>query len=96
MKGTGSYGLSGPTRKTEEASQTISEIAEELKNAASKLYFAGRGIRLTETLGDTTQPAGSRSSGTRVVTLAHLSFTNCDISIAIRGRWVTFAGAKRM
>ena len=95
MKGMGSYGLSGPTRKTEEASQTISEIARELKKAASELYFADLRMRLTETIRETTRPAGFRSSGTRVVTLAHLSFTNCDISIAIPGRWVTFAGADR-
>ena len=95
MKGMGSYGLSGPTRKTEEASQTISEIARELKRAASELYFADPRMRLTETIRETTRPAGFRSSGTQVVTLAHLSFTNCDISIAISGRWVTFAGADR-
>jgi hypothetical protein len=69
MKGIGSYRLSGLTRNTEAASQTISEIAEELKKAASELYFAERRIRLTETIGDTTRPPGSRAYETQVLTL---------------------------
>jgi hypothetical protein len=74
MKNMGSDCFRERTRRTEEAT-LITEIAEELKKAASELYFAER-----------------RTPGTRVVTLAHLSFTNCDISIAIPGRGVTFGG----
>ena len=92
-KGMGSNGLSGLTRKTEEASQTISEIAEELKKAASELYFAERRMRLTETVGDTTRPGGSRPYETQLVTLICMSFANCDTSIAIAGCGVTLEGS---
>ena len=54
LKGMGSISLSEQTRKTEESSQTISEIAEQLKEAASDLYFAERRIRLAETIENTT------------------------------------------
>jgi hypothetical protein len=73
MKTMGSDRFSGRTRRTEAA--IITEIAEELKKAASELYFAERSM-----------------PSTRVVTLAHLSFINCDIFIAIPGRGVTFEG----
>ncbi|HTZ65854.1 MAG TPA: hypothetical protein VMB83_00025 [Roseiarcus sp.] len=72
MRTVGSGRFSARTiRKTEEAA-LISEIAEELKKAASELYFAER--------------------AKRIVTLAHLAFANCDISIAMPGRGVIING----
>jgi hypothetical protein len=92
MKGMGSDRLSGLTRKTEEATLTIPEVAEEQKEATSELYFVECRMQLTEAVGDTTRPVASRRFGTRVVTLVYLSFTNCDISIAIPGGGVTLEG----
>ena len=83
MNRIGSYGFSSPTRKTMGASQAeISQIAEDLKKAASELYFGQRRMQLTETIGDTIRPACPRSFGAPLVTLIYMSSTNCDISIA--------------
>jgi hypothetical protein len=92
MKGMGSDRLSGLTRKTEEATLTISEVSEGQKNATSQLYFVECRMQLTETVGDTTRRVASSRFGTRVVTLIYMSFTNCDISIAIPGGGVTLEG----
>jgi hypothetical protein len=87
-------GLSGPTRKTDEASQTVSEIAAELKKAASELYFAECSTQPVETVDDTARLDAARRFGTREVTLCQLAFTYCDIWIAIPGRGVSLEGGK--
>ena len=88
----GSAGLSGPARKTE--AQTISEIAAGLKKAASDLYFAECTTQPIETVADTTRLDAARRFGTREVTLCQLSFTYCDIWIAIPGGGVSLEGGK--
>jgi hypothetical protein len=93
-KGIGSNGLLGLTRKTEEASQTISEIAEELKKAGSELYFVERTTQPIETVANTTRLAAARRFGTREVTLCQLSFTYCDIWIAMPDGGVSLQGGK--
>jgi hypothetical protein len=92
MKGMGSDLLSGLTRKTKEETPTISKVSEEQKKATSELYLVECKTQLIETVGDRTRPVASRRFGTRVVTLIYLSFTNCDISIAIPGGGVTLEG----
>ena len=92
MKGMGGDRLSALTRKTQEASLTISDVSKEQKKATSELYLVQCKMQLIETVGDTTRPVASRRFGTRVVTLIYLSFTNCDISIAIPGGGVTLEG----
>jgi hypothetical protein len=86
-------GLSGLTRETEERAQTISEIAAELKKAASELYFAECTTQPIETVADIALDA-ARRFGTREVTLCQLSFTYCDIWIAMPGGEVTLEGGK--
>ena len=93
-KGMGSNGFSGLTRKTEEASQTISEIAEELKKAGSELYFVECTTQPIETVADTTRLDAERRFGTREVTLCQLSFTYCDIWIAMPDGGVSIEGGK--
>jgi hypothetical protein len=88
----GSNGLPGPTRKTEEASQTISEIAEELKKAASQLHFVVCTTQPIETVADTTRLDAATRFGTREITLCQLSFTHCDIWIAMPGGEVALEG----
>ena len=90
----GSNGLSGPTRKTEEASQTISEIAEELNKAASQLHFVECTTQPIEAIDDTPGLDAARRFGTREVTLCQLSFTYCDIWIAMPGGGVALEGGK--
>src|SRR6516164_7166840 len=86
--------LSGLTGKAEEATPTISEVSGERKKATSDLYFVECRTQLIETAGDTTRSVASRQSRTREVTLIYLSFTNCDISIALLGGGVTLEGGK--
>jgi hypothetical protein len=95
MKTMWSDRLSKRQRKAEEAARTISEIAQELERTALELYFAERGTLLTETIGGTIRPASSSPSDMRVVTLARLSFTKCDIAIVMPGLRVTFEGPNR-
>ena len=94
QKGMGSSGLSGLTRKTEEASQTISEIAEQLKKACSELYFVECTTQPIETVADTTRLDAVRRFGAREVTLCQLSFTCCDIWIAMPDSGVSLEGGK--
>jgi hypothetical protein len=72
MKTAGSDRLPGRISRTEEL-ELITEIAAELKKAASELYFAPSGM-----------------PNTRVETHVHLSFSHCDIFMAIPGSGVTF------
>lgn len=75
MKTMGSDCFSEHKRRTDEEI-LIAEIANELKKAASELYFAEH-----------------KMPRSQVVTLAHLSLQNCNISIAIPGRGVAFEGS---
>jgi hypothetical protein len=92
MKKIGSDYFAGLTPKAEEKTITISEWSSEQKTATSELYFVECRMQLIETAGDRTPPFASRGFGTRVVTLIHLSFTSCDISIALPGGGLTLEG----
>jgi hypothetical protein len=81
-------------RKTDKATVAISEAPKKQKRTASELYFVECRTQLIETVRETTRPIASRQSGTREVTLIYLSFTNCDISIALLGGGVTLEGGK--
>src|SRR6202020_2779188 len=73
---------------------TISEIAEELKKAGSELYFVECTTQPIETFADTTRLDAVRRFGTREVTLCQLSFTCCDIWIAMPDSGVSLEDGK--
>jgi hypothetical protein len=77
--------LSGLTPETGEAALRSSEVLTEHKRATSELYF----VECRRQTIDTTDP---RRFETREVTLIYLSFTNCDISIALPSCGVTLEG----
>jgi hypothetical protein len=82
------------TWKPEETIQTISEAyrSAEQKRATSDLYFVSCRTQLIETVADKSRPLASKQFGKQEVTLVQLSFTNCEIWIALAGGGVTIEG----
>jgi hypothetical protein len=66
--------------------------SREQRKPTSRLYFVQCTTQLIETLTDTTGTVAARQFGKREVTLVHLSFTSCDIWIAMPGGGVTLEG----
>ena len=87
----------GVIEKAKEKTITFSEAyrSGEQKKATSQLYFVECTTQLIETAGDRTRPVAAKRFGTREVALFQLSFTNCDIWIALPGGGVTLEGANR-
>jgi hypothetical protein len=82
------------TRKIKETTVAISELSGAQKGIASKLYFVDCRTQLIRAVGDTTQPAALGRFATREVTQIFLSFTSCDIFIALPGGGVTMEAGK--
>jgi hypothetical protein len=73
---------------------TFSILEWHRKRSASELYLVGCSTQSIETLSEATGLVTQNQLGSREVTLVQLSFTSCDIWIALRGREVTFEGGR--
>ena len=89
-------GVSGQFLKPEpgikEGVQPI--LAGHRKRLGSELYFVECSTKCIETNSEATGLATQNRLGTKEVMLVQLSFTSCDIWIALRGRGVTFEGGR--
>ena len=69
-------------------------LAGHRKRLGSELYFVECSTQSIEDLSEVTGLVTQNQLGAREVTLVQLSFTSCDIWIALRGRGVTFEGGR--